>query len=85
MPCPRQLHALPYGAEITDLATGNKETYTGLTDGTIRDRISRHEGDCRQRDRPGTRLSDQEMLTVFFPLCTEIGMSFVFVDLVFYA
>ena len=46
-----------YGAEITDLATGNKETYTGLTDGTIRDRISRHEGDCRQRDRPGTRLS----------------------------
>ena len=23
-----------YGAEITDLATGNKETYTGLTDGT---------------------------------------------------
>ena len=45
-----------YGAEITDLATGNKETYTGLTDGTIRDRISKHEGDCRQRDRPGTRL-----------------------------
>ena len=31
-----------YGAEITDLATGNKETYTGLTDGTIRDRISKH-------------------------------------------
>ena len=23
-----------YGAEITDLATGNKETYTGLTEGT---------------------------------------------------
>ena len=46
-----------YGAEITHLATGNKETYTGLTDGTIRDRISKHEGDCCQRDRPETRLS----------------------------
>ena len=46
-----------YGAEITDLTTGKKETYTGLTDGPIRDRISKHEGDCRQKDRPGTRLS----------------------------
>ena len=44
-------------AEITDLTTGKKETYTGLTDGPIRDRISKHEGDCRHRDRPGTRLS----------------------------
>ena len=46
-----------YGAEITDLATGNKETYTGLTDSTMRDRIRKHEGDCRLRDRPGTKLS----------------------------
>ena len=45
------------GTLSTDLATGNKETYTGLTDGTIRDRISKHEGDCCQRDRPETRLS----------------------------
>ena len=42
---------------ITDFTTSNKETYTGLTDGTIRDRISKHEGDCRKRDQPGTRLS----------------------------
>ena len=46
-----------YGAEITDLSTGLKETYTGLTDGTIRDRISKHESNCRNRDEPGTRLS----------------------------
>ena len=25
----------------------------------------------------------EEMLIVFFPLCMEVGMSFVFVDLVF--
>ena len=50
MPCPRQLHGQGgvYGANITDLTTGNKDTYTGLTDGTIRDRISKHEEDCRQ-------------------------------------
>ena len=42
---------------ITDFTTSNKETYTGLTDGTIRDRIRKHEGDCRKRDQPGTRLS----------------------------
>ena len=46
-----------YGAEITDLATGRKETYTGLTDGTMRDRISKHESNSRHRDQPGTRLS----------------------------
>ena len=35
-----------------------KETYTGITDGTIRDRIARHEGNFRHRHQPGTRLSD---------------------------
>ena len=47
-----------YGAEVTDLTTGGKETYTGLTDGTIRDRIGKHEGNFRHRHQPGTRLSD---------------------------
>ena len=47
-----------YGAEVTDLTTGTKETYTGLTDGTVRDRIARHEGNFRHRHQPGTRLSD---------------------------
>ena len=47
-----------YGAEVTDLTTGGKETYTGLTDGTIRDRIAKHEGNFRHRHQPGTRLSD---------------------------
>ena len=37
--------------------TGKKETYTGLTDGKIRDRIAKHEGNCRNRHQPGTRLS----------------------------
>ena len=46
-----------YGAEVTDLTTGEKETYTGLTDGTVRDRIGKHESNCRHRDQPGTRLS----------------------------
>ena len=46
-----------YSAEITDLSTGEKETFTGLTDGTIRDRISSHMGNCRHRHQPGTRLS----------------------------
>ena len=46
-----------YGAEITDLSTGEKETYTGLTDGTMRDRISKHMGNCRNRHEPGTRFS----------------------------
>ena len=46
-----------YGAEVTDLNTGRKETYTGLTDGTMRDRISKHESNGRHRDQPGTRLS----------------------------
>ena len=46
-----------YGAEVTDLATGEKETYTGLTDVTVRDRIGKHESNCRHRDQPGTRLS----------------------------
>ena len=41
---------LVYTAEISDLTTGNKDAYTGLTDGTIRERISKHEGDCRKRD-----------------------------------
>ena len=47
-----------YGAEVTDLTTGTKETYTGLTDGIVRDRIARHEGNFRHRHQPGTRLSD---------------------------
>ena len=47
-----------YGAEVTELTTGSKETYTGITDGTIRDRIARHEGNFRHRHQPGTRLSD---------------------------
>ena len=46
-----------YSAEITDTSTGEKETYTGLTEGTIRDRISKHLGNCRHRHQPGTRLS----------------------------
>ena len=46
-----------YGAEVTNTATGEKETYTGLTEGTMRDRIAKHEGNCRHRDQPGTRLS----------------------------
>ena len=46
-----------YGAEVTDLNTGEKETYTGLTDGTVRDRIGNHEGNCRHLDQPGTMLS----------------------------
>ena len=46
-----------YSAEITDTSTGEKETYTGLTEGTIRDRISKHLGKCRHRHQPGTRLS----------------------------
>ena len=46
-----------YGAEITNTTTGEKETYTGLTEGTMRDRIAKHEGNCRHRDQPGTRLS----------------------------
>ena len=46
-----------YGAEVTDTTTGEKETYTGLTDGTLRARIGQHEGNCRHRDQPGTRLS----------------------------
>ena len=47
VPSARQLHD---SAEISDLTTGNKDAYTGLTDGTIRERISKHEGDCRKRD-----------------------------------
>ena len=46
-----------YSAEVTDTSTGEKETYTGLTDGTMRDRISKHMGNCRTRHEPGTRLS----------------------------
>ena len=46
-----------YGAEVTNITTGEKETYTGLTDGTMRDRIAKHEGNCRHRHQPGTRLS----------------------------
>ena len=46
-----------YGAEITDLSTGEKQTYTGLTEGTMRERISGHMGNCRNRNEPGTRLS----------------------------
>ena len=46
-----------YTAEVTDSTTGKKETYTGLTDGKIRDRIAKHEGNCRNRHQPGTRLS----------------------------
>ena len=45
------------GHKISDLATGRKETYTGLTDGTMRDRISKHESNSRHRDQTGTRLS----------------------------
>ena len=47
-----------YGAEVTELITGSKETYTGITDGTIRDRIAKHHGNFRHRHQPGTRLSD---------------------------
>ena len=36
-----------YSAEITDLNSGEKETYTGLTDGTMRDRIGKH-GQCSE-------------------------------------
>ena len=46
-----------YGAEVTNTSTGEKETYTGLTEGTMRDRIAKHEGNCRHRHQPGTRLS----------------------------
>ena len=46
-----------YGAEVTNTITGEKETYTGLTEGTMRDRISKHEGNFRHRHQPGTRLS----------------------------
>ena len=46
-----------YGAEVTNITTGEKETYTGLTEGTMRDRIAKHEGNCRHRHQPGTRLS----------------------------
>ena len=46
-----------YGAEITNTTTGEKETYTGLTDGTMRDRIGKHESNCRNKHQPGTRLS----------------------------
>ena len=46
------------GAEVTKLNTGWKETYTGITNGTIRDRIARHEGNFRHRHQPGTRISD---------------------------
>ena len=46
-----------YTAEVTDSTTGKKETYTGLTDGKIRDRIAKHEGNCRHRHQTGTRLS----------------------------
>ena len=46
-----------YGATVTDLSTGEKETYTGLTEGTMRDRISKHKSNCRHKDQPGTRLS----------------------------
>ena len=43
---------------MTELTTGSKETYTSITDGAIRDRIARHEGNFRHRHQPGTRLSD---------------------------
>ena len=46
-----------YAAEVTDSTTGERETYTGLTDGKIRDRIAKHEGNCRNRHQPSTRLS----------------------------
>ena len=46
-----------YSAEITDLSSGEKETYTGLTDGTMRDRISKHMGNVRNRNQGGTRFS----------------------------
>ena len=45
-----------YSAEITDLTTSNKDTYTGLTDGTIRDRIMR-----------GTNANE----TRLYPFCPE--------------
>ena len=59
MPIARQLHGvqLVYSAEVTNTSTGEKETYTGLTDGTMGDRISKHMGNCRNRHEPGTRLS----------------------------
>ena len=45
-----------YGDEVTNTNTGEKETYTGLTEGTMRDRIGKHEGNCRNRHQLGTRL-----------------------------
>ena len=44
--CPVPGDCMVYGAEITDTSTGKKETYYGLTEGIIRDRISKHLGNC---------------------------------------
>ena len=46
-----------YSATVTNLSTGEKETYTGLTEVTMRDKISKHKSNCRHKEQPGTRLS----------------------------
>ena len=63
-----------YGAEITDTSTGEKETYTGLTDGTIRDRISGHMGNCRHRHQPGNSL--YSCLKTLYSLGQKIRVAF---------
>ena len=50
---------LVYVAEVTDLNTGEKETNTGLTDGTTRDRISKSE---TNRDHVGGKIHKCHLL-----------------------
>ena len=59
MPNTWQLHGkrVVYTAEVTDSDTGEKETYIGLTECNVRDRNAKHEGNCRHRHQPSTRLS----------------------------
>ena len=46
-----KVESVIYRCEVTRTDTGAKETYTGLTDGTMRDRIGKH-GQCA-KPKPG--------------------------------
>ena len=40
-----------YGATVTDESTGDKETYTGLTEGRFKTRFNSHAGNFRNRNQ----------------------------------
>ena len=53
--CPLQgnckVEGVVYGATVTDESTGDKETYTGLTEGRFKTRFNSHAGNFRNRNQ----------------------------------